>query len=95
MISTPRTAGQQPLIGAGAEVKTTADRCIHCGSARTQEARRSIDAVIFRCLHCWKTFTRAAALEPGHTDPVICDAYGAARISHSESSRQRPIERSK
>ena len=64
MFSTPRTAGQQPPIDAGAEMKATADRCTHCGSRRTQEARRSIDAVTFRCLHCWKTFTRAAALEP-------------------------------
>jgi hypothetical protein len=41
--------------------------CVHCGSANVQEARRSADEITFRCLHCWKTFTRSvsfAALGP-------------------------------
>jgi hypothetical protein len=31
--------------------------CVHCGSPRIQEACRTADEIIFRCLHCWKTFT--------------------------------------
>lgn len=36
--------------------------CGHCGSAKVQEARRKADAVTFRCLHCWKTFTLALTI---------------------------------
>jgi transposase-like protein len=34
--------------------------CPHCKSPNVQEARRTIDEITFRCLHCWKTFTSDA-----------------------------------
>jgi hypothetical protein len=43
-------------------MKIADDSCIHCGSANIQEARRTADAITFRCLHCWKTFTLALAM---------------------------------
>jgi len=42
-------------------MKLTDPLCIHCGSANVQEARRTADGITFRCLHCWKTFTRSVS----------------------------------
>lgn len=55
----PRT----PHKGSATEAAILADRCTHCGSVRTQEAYRTNDVVTFRCLHCWKTFTRSRSDE--------------------------------
>lgn len=41
---------------------TAAATCVHCGSANIQEARRTAEEITFRCLHCWKTFTRRFGL---------------------------------
>ena len=38
--------------------------CTHCGSAKTQAAIRAGAAITFRCLHCWKTFTRTVESDP-------------------------------
>jgi hypothetical protein len=33
--------------------------CPHCRSLNVVEARSTPTEVIFRCLHCWRLFTRA------------------------------------
>jgi hypothetical protein len=43
-------------------MKDGSDACIHCGSTSVQEARRIGEEITFRCLHCWKTFTRFVAV---------------------------------
>jgi DNA-directed RNA polymerase subunit RPC12/RpoP len=48
---------------AGGDMMThDAVACTHCGSVKTQEARRTVDRITFRCLHCWKTFTQPLLL---------------------------------
>ena len=34
--------------------------CPACGSSKVVEARSTPTEVIFRCLHCWRLFTRTA-----------------------------------
>jgi len=52
---------EQGLSAGGVIMTIASETCIHCGSAHIQEARRTADEIIFRCLHCWKTFTSPIA----------------------------------
>jgi hypothetical protein len=63
--STGERHGRDKIMTHGREC------CIHCGSVNIQEARRTADEITFRCLHCWKTFTRRcdfAVLAPMNWD---------------------------
>ena len=73
----------------GADMKATADRCTHCGSRRTQEARRSIDAVTFRCLHCWKTSRGPRRLNRSYRPTTQRNRRAIARDRSSGVSGQK------
>jgi hypothetical protein len=58
LMSSASTGGQKLVSDSGSGMTIVEAGCVHCGSARIQEARRAAGEITFRCLHCWKTFTQ-------------------------------------
>ena len=52
----PGLPGLDPKLSNGEELRQC---CTHCRSYDVQEAYRTSQAIVFRCLHCWKVFVVA------------------------------------